>query len=140
MCDTDVLILVFLGTYVLTAVAGLDVELEPGHLKPFGTSRPSYPVEEIHAFPKPKEFFENYVRPMKPLLIKDVAWIHRGFELWTDEYFMEVDGSSEYLVTSEPFQKQLLNQPVKYVPFSEFVSTYNGSGHYMVNSIPPFLR
>lgn len=122
---------------ILSCAFAFDLEKEAGHLKPFGYGRPNHPVEEVTEFPAPKEFFEKYVLPMKPVLMKGVGNYQRAFNLWTDGYFLSKN--SEFIVASEPFAKQIVNQPVKHITFQEFVTTYNNSGHYMVNVAPDFL-
>lgn len=121
----------------LVAASGLELDQQEGHLKPFGVGRPNRQVEEVSDFPSPQDFFEKFVLPMKPLVIRGASSIAKAVSLWTDEYFLEE--RSAFLVNSEPFQKQVVHQPVIEVPFNEFVSTYNRSGRYMVNPVPPFL-
>ena len=120
---------------VRTSEPGL--ETQEGHLKAFGEGRPNRPVEEVNGFPGPKHFFENYVTPMKPVLMKGAAKLSKGYTLWTDEYFLTEN--SDFKVMSEPSMKQVLFQTMKYITFTEFVSEYKESGHYMINVVPTFL-
>lgn len=128
----------FLTSLTIAVVAANGpLDKQDGHLKRFGEGRPNYPVEEVTGYPHPRDFFENYVIPMKPLVMRGAARISKALTLWTDDYFLAE--RSNFIVISEPFQEQVLHQPVKHVTFTEFVSTYNHSGHYMVNEVPPFL-
>ena len=58
-----------------------------GHLEPLGAQIP--PVGEVFTtdeIPSPKDFFEQYVQPGKPVLFKGAATKMPAYNLWTDEY------------------------------------------------------
>lgn len=59
----------------------------PGHLQPLGSHQnPEEPITELHEAPSPQYFFENFVKPGKPVLFKAAAKKMPSFSLWTDEY------------------------------------------------------
>lgn len=63
------------------------VDHPPGHLQPLGSQiAPVGDVLTIDVIPSPEGFFENYVKPGKPVLFKGAAAKSPAYELWTDEY------------------------------------------------------
>ncbi|KAL4233739.1 hypothetical protein ACF0H5_008419 [Mactra antiquata] len=135
---TNLLWLLLLGTVV--AVCGTDLTLEKGHLKPFGEGRPSQPVEELDYFPSAEEFFENYVKPLKPVKMKGAAKMSSAFGKWTDDYFLAQDEADVHKVSVETKKKESREQDVESMSFKEFVSKYNHTEHYMVDGVPKYLR
>ena len=119
---------------------GLDLTLEPGHLKPFGDGRPTLPVEEFQGFPNPKYFFENYANPLKPLKMVGAAKFSPAFKKWTDEYFLDQAEPDDHRVTVETKKKEDRKQPVLNMRFKNYVRTYNNSDNYMVNAVPDFIK
>jgi lysine-specific demethylase 8 len=58
-----------------------------GHLKPLGSQVPPVgDVLTISEVPSPQEFFDEYVKPGKPVLFKGAATTTPAFKLWTDDY------------------------------------------------------
>ncbi|XP_052244595.1 tRNA wybutosine-synthesizing protein 5-like [Dreissena polymorpha] len=127
-------------TLTLWASCDLDLTKEPGHLKPFGTGGVNRPVEEIDGFPDPEYFFENYVKPTKPLKMKGAARISKAMGKWSDEYFLSLDDALDTEVKLETKKKENRLQAVDMMTFKNFVRIYNQTEHYMVDSVPPALR
>lgn len=121
-------------------VFGKDLTTEPGHLKPFGDGGASHPVEEIDYFPTAKEFFEDYVRPLKPVKMKGVAKMSAAFGKWTDDYFLAQDEPDDHVVSVETIKKESRQQRMESMHFKDFVKIYNQTEYYMVNEVPKFLR
>lgn len=45
-----------------------------GHLQPFGSHRPpDITTKELHTVPHPREFWENFVKPRKPVVFRGAA-------------------------------------------------------------------
>lgn len=128
------------GLLCAVAVFGTDLTLEPGHLKPFGEGGFSQPVEELDYFPSARDFFENYVKPLKPVKMKGAAKMSAAFGKWNDDYFLTLDESSKHQVSVETKKKENRQQPQENMQFKEFVKSYNDSEYYMVDSVPTFLR
>ncbi|CAG2214027.1 tRNA wybutosine-synthesizing protein 5-like isoform X1 [Mytilus edulis] len=126
---------VLLLSYVLSD----DITTREGHGKPFGNRKPIQYIEEIDNFPDPKTFNENYIIPYKPVKMKNVAKISPAFTKWTDDYFISLKEPSDHVVSVETRKKEDRTQAVKEMPFVEFVKSYNTSGIYMVNPVPPFI-
>ncbi len=58
-----------------------------GHLEPLGSHRPAEgTVDVVEEFPAPQQFYDNYVFPAKPFLVKNGARNIPAFSLWTDDY------------------------------------------------------
>ena len=117
-----------------------DLTLEPGHLKPFGEGRPSQPIEELIGAPNPSHFFENYVKPLKPLKMVGAAKQSQAFSKWSDDYFLSLEEPPGHTVSVETVKKERRDQNVKDMSFKEFVRIYNSTDHYMVNAVPKFIR
>ena len=112
---------------------------DPGHLKPLGFGRPTYPVEQYDGFPTVAWFFENHLYDVKPLHMKGAAKLSKAFDLWTDEYFLSQDEPDDHTVTVELKKKENRTFGVEDYSFKKFVSVYNTSDIYMVNGVPPFI-
>ena len=65
------------GTFVVLAHLQFNVcsgETPKGHLEPFGGwAAPQAALPEIQGFPSALEFYDNYVVPNKPVLMKGAA-------------------------------------------------------------------
>ena len=59
----------------------------PGHLEPLGSQGPTKgKIDILDDFLDPMEFYENYVLPGRPVLIKNGARQIPAFTLWNDAY------------------------------------------------------
>ena len=68
-----------------------------GHLEPLGSHRDPEQVPEFKRgnYPKPEEFWKNFVKPSKPAVFRGGAGDWVGFTKWTDEYLVKNYGDSE---------------------------------------------
>lgn len=58
-----------------------------GHLRPLGSHQPpENSISVLNHIPSPREFFDNYVKPGKPVLFKGAAKKMPPYNLWTDDY------------------------------------------------------
>ena len=65
----------------------LESQHPPGHLQPLGSHQPpSGSIESSEVVPGPREFFEENVRPGKPLLLRGAAKSMPAYSKWTDGY------------------------------------------------------
>ena len=63
----------------------------PGHLEPLGSQRPTEgKIDTLDDFPDPQEFYDKYILPGKPVLIKNGARHIPAFTLWNDAYLRRV--------------------------------------------------
>ena len=112
----------------------------PGHMEPLGAKNVKHHVHELEEFPKPMEFFREYVGPGKPVLIKNGAKISPAFHLWTDEYFLSLPGAANTTIFAEQGKKENRSFPGSDIYFKDFVLKYNDSEMYMVSGVPDILQ
>ena len=120
-------------------ICGLDRELETGHLKPFGFGK-TVPVDEVDNFPNPKQFFQKYVWPLKPLKMSGAVKGSTAFQKWSDDYFLSLPHLKDNPVSVETMKKESRQQEVLSISFLDFIRTYNNTENYMVDSVPEPLR
>nr|CAB3262760.1 uncharacterized protein LOC100182837 [Phallusia mammillata] len=111
----------------------------PGHMKPFGSEGPFFHVPIVEGFPTTYDFFNNYVIPSIPVVMKGAAKISPAFKKWTDEYFIKHKDASEK-VYAEARKKEDRTIPGSFLSFRTFVKQYIKHDIYMVNGVPMFLR
>jgi len=88
-----------------------------------------------------KKFFTTFVSEQIPVLFKAAILNSPAYRLWTDEYFMKLSGIPDnHTVLAESKKKENRTYPTVRMPFKKFVSVYNTTDQYMVESVPPFLR
>lgn len=112
----------------------------PGHMEPLGARNLKHSVTVVDEFPKPQDFFRDFVGPSKPLLIKNGAKISPAFNLWTDEYFVSLPGAETTKVFVEQRKKENRTYPGEEITFKEFMEKYNSSDIYMVNGVPDIIQ
>lgn len=111
-----------------------------GHMEPLGSRNIKHSVTSVDQFPKPQDFFRDFVGPSKPLLIKNGAKISPAFKVWTDDYFVSLPGAENTTVFAERRKKENRTIPGMEMSFKEFVQSYNNSDIYMVNGVPDILQ
>ena len=112
----------------------------PGHLEPLGSRSTKRSLEAISDFLTPTKFFENYVAPVKPVLIRGGAKLSPALTKWTDEYFLSFAESVDFKIVAEQRKKEIRTHPALDISFKEFVKTYESEDIYMVHGVPPFLQ
>lgn len=124
----------------LSTVVCLTVDFVSGGK--FGEGLPTLAVAEIEGWPDTRTFMEQYVQPMKPVTIRGAVAASRAVKLWrTDDYFLNLQiGNHVDSIMVETMKKESRQQSTETLRFKEFIRTYNQSGYYMVNAVPPFLR
>ena len=71
---------------LLTPSANANDPLD-GHLAPLGLQLPPVgDVLTISEVPSPQQFFDEYVKPGKPVLFKGAATKTPAYQLWNDDY------------------------------------------------------
>lgn len=103
---------------------------------PLGSHRaPENPgVEVLDEAPIPKDFFYQYVQGSKPFLIKNHAKDMPAFKFWNDEYIRSKYGHLQ--VDVEQGKKENRSNYLWTMKLEEFLSKYNDSDIYLVNSLP----
>jgi len=51
-------------------------------MKPFGSAGPFFEVPIIQSFPSPRDFFDNYVVPSIPVVMRNAAKKSPAFHKW----------------------------------------------------------
>lgn len=87
----------FVFLVLLGALLPLTLSSTPaGHLKPLGSHRPAdIKVPELDKPISSEEFFDEYVRSGKPVVLRGFAKQWPAFTAWTDEYLVEQYGDME---------------------------------------------
>lgn len=76
-----------IGLFSVCFLSPLESQHPPGHLQPLGSHQPpSGSIESSEVVPGPQEFFEENVRPGKPLLLRGAAKSMPAYSKWTDGY------------------------------------------------------
>ena len=112
----------------------------PGHLEPLGSRNTKQSLETISDFLTPVKFFEKYVAPSKPVLIRGGAKLSPAFNAWSDDYFLSFNESRDFKIVAEQRKKEIRTYPAVDISFEEFVKTYERRDIYLVNGVPPFLQ
>ncbi|XP_035684646.1 uncharacterized protein LOC118421454 [Branchiostoma floridae] len=65
-----------------------------GHLEIFGShAEATETIDEMFTVPQPQEFFDKFVKPNKPVLLRGAAKPSRAYSLWTPEYLIREYGN-----------------------------------------------
>lgn len=132
-------------TFGVMVAAEEDYGIPVGHLKPFGSHRPpDVPIEETEIIPDPWTFWENYVKPEVPLLLRGAARKSPAFTLWTEEYMKTNYGSLEIRLEGK-------NEGLSRIPIGSeglgrdkidsFLEHYHSRDSYVVSQLPePMYR
>ncbi|XP_076801687.1 jumonji C domain-containing protein 5-like [Clavelina lepadiformis] len=110
-----------------------------GHMEPLGSAGSYFNVPLENEFPSTRTFFNNYVVPGIPLLMKGVLVDSTPVKQWNDSFFVSHPDSVEEVIV-EKGKKEIRVKPKVKVPFRDFVTEYKSNDIYMVNEVPQFLR
>ena len=116
----------------------LNLAKHPGHLEPLGSQNTKRSLETISDFLTPVKFFETYVAPVKPVLIRGGAKLSPAFTKWNDEYFLSFAESSDYKVVADQRKKEVRTNPPIDISLKEFVQTYKKEGYLYGSWRPSF--
>ncbi|XP_077973055.1 uncharacterized protein LOC120337694 [Styela clava] len=112
-----------------------------GHMKPLGSVGPYFKLFTIEGFPSsPREFFNKYVIPSTPVVMKNAAKISPAFTKWTDSYFISHPESDREEIFAEGRKKEIRTEPGSTMTFKQFVELYNTTDMYMVHGLPKHLK
>lgn len=111
-----------------------------GHLKPLGSAGPFFDLFTVEGFPSKRDFFNKYVIPSTPLLMKGAAKVSPAFTKWTDSYFINHPDSEKITIFAEGRKKEVRTEPGASMSFKRFVEKYNTTDMYMVHGLPKHLR
>ena len=91
-----------------------DPSFYPGHLEPLGARHNKSSVKTLFTFPKPLQFFQNFVSASFPLLIKGGAKLSPAFTQWTDEYFVSYPDSDNFFWSTLRMERKRNEQKAIY--------------------------
>ncbi|XP_039261594.2 uncharacterized protein LOC120337776 [Styela clava] len=112
-----------------------------GHMKPLGSVGPYFQLFIIEGFPSsPRKFFNKYVIPSTPVVMKNAAKVSPAFTKWTDSYFISHPESDRMEIYAEGRKKEIRTEPGSTMTFKQFVELYNTTDMYMVHGLPKHLR
>ena len=86
------------------------------------------------------DFFENFIKPGRPFLLKGEAKNQPAYKLWSDEYMQSFPEAETELVKCEPNLKEIREIEGFEVPVKEFLQRYHKDKIYMVNKVPTFIQ
>ena len=81
------------------------------------------PVERIEDI-TPEDFYQQYVKPRKPVILKNYTKNWKAIEKWTPEYLKEIAGSHQVKLYGKWLENSptvIEMPPVKEVPFGEYL-------------------
>ncbi|KAM7449657.1 hypothetical protein ABFA07_002570 [Porites harrisoni] len=128
-----------IGLLFVCFLSPLESQHPPGHLQPLGSHQPpSGSIESSEVVPGPREFFEENVRPGKPLLLRGAAKSMPAYSKWTDGYLSERFG--EVGIDVEEGKKENRSLATFHFKLQDFISRYKNEDIYMVESLPLKMR
>ena len=124
-----------------TLVASVQANPPKGHLKPLGHQTGGMiPVDETVEIPGSQEFYDNYVKKVKPLVFRGAAKNYPAFKKWTDSYLQENYPDLEFRIERKK------NLGYKSAPegdialgkdtLKNFIETYHETYKFLVSSLP----
>lgn len=112
----------------------------PGHMKPFGSNGPFLDIEKVSDL-STKNFFTNYVKPKKAVLMQNFVTKFPAFEKWSDQYLATMSNSyPDYQILLETQKKESRDQKTISLSLHDFLLLYNTSQLYMVSEVPFYLK
>jgi lysine-specific demethylase 8 len=110
----------------------------PGHLEKLGSHQPSSghveTLDATVALPDPIDFYSLYVKPQRPVVIRQAVAATPALQKWTDELLEEEYGDLE--IGAETLKKEDRNNPGEAMLFQEFLQRYKTEDIYLVNDLP----
>jgi hypothetical protein len=107
----------------------------PGHLKPFGSQGPHLEVDEVDSL-STIDFFENYVKAKKAVVLRGATQNFPATNLWTDDYLhKKTEDLNDYKFDVETVKKETRNQKMLKMTFTEFLNNYRKKELYMVSDV-----
>ncbi|XP_076807053.1 uncharacterized protein LOC143450411 [Clavelina lepadiformis] len=124
-------------------VIALD-DFPQGHLQPLGNQRlPSVPIDEftLDTAPIPQQFYEEYVKPSRAAIFRNVLKDAKGFKVWSDEYIRENYGEMEVRLEGKKEKGGGIPIGEKYLgrdTLRHFIDNYRSpnSTTYIVSELP----
>lgn len=111
-----------------------------GHMKPFGQQHaPEVETDVLDTVPQPQEFWENYVRPGKPVLFRGAAKHSRAYRLWTEDFLISTYGNLTLRLEARAEDNNRIPIGTKGLgrdSVEHFVKHYRTMDAYVISQIP----
>lgn len=134
-------ILAVLFTNLVERSGSERVKKHPGHGRPFGSSGPFLNLDETSDL-STRDFFDNYVRPKKALIIRGMASKFPAHERWSsDNYLREISRSyNDHKLLVETQKKESRDQNIISLSLNEFLDEYKRKEIYIVDEVPVYMK
>ncbi|XP_070560529.1 bifunctional peptidase and arginyl-hydroxylase JMJD5-like [Ptychodera flava] len=113
-----------------------------GHHQPLGGHRPpDVHIDDTDTPPDPRTFWEKYVKPGKPLIVREALKHSPAFNLWTTEYLKENYGDLEVRLEGKLDKEYGIKIPIGAKgmgrdTIGNFIDTYQHTNKYIVSQLP----
>merc|ERR1712032_178352 len=106
-----------------------------GHMKPLGANLQSpLKIKEIKNFPNPIDFFDDYVKPSRPVVMRGAANIFPHIDKFRDDKWMN-ETFGDWEVEIETSKKENILKASSSMSFANFTRTYKEFNIYMLSDI-----
>ncbi|XP_077998811.1 bifunctional peptidase and arginyl-hydroxylase JMJD5-like [Glandiceps talaboti] len=139
MKDLFVWLLITISTICCFICVSHGNQLPIGHLQPFGSHRPAdVTIDEFTEPPDPVLFWENYVKPGKPLIVRGVVTSSPAHLLWDMAYLKEKYGGLEVRLQAKGKVYPIGAKGLGRDTISNFADTYKekNSPKYVASQLP----
>lgn len=119
-----------------------DPAIPEGHLRPLGWQRRSDgPVKEIQQMPNTREFYNDYVKPSRPVVVRNGIVQAPALTLWeNDDYLQTQYGKVNVTVTVKVMRKKDEIQTARQVmKMKKFLYDYMYEDWYLASTVPEEL-
>nr|KAG5697641.1 hypothetical protein BaRGS_011190 [Batillaria attramentaria] len=116
-----------------------DPAIPEGHLRPLGWQRRSDgPVKEIEEMPNTREFYNDYVKFSKPVVVRNGITEAPALSLWeSDDYLQTQYGKVNVTVTVKVMRKKDEVQTARHVmKLKKFLYDYMYEDWYLASTVP----
>lgn len=113
-----------------------------GHLKPLGSHMiPRTDIDVVERFLSPWEFYDKYVNPSQPLLMKNVLENEKipAYYKWSDDYLREHFGEETVQIELGKKEDRKNGKEISF-KFSRFIDNYKDMDIYMVHDLPKSME
>ncbi|XP_070560023.1 uncharacterized protein [Ptychodera flava] len=120
------------------SLSSSEEDVPTGHHQPLGGHRPpDVQIDETDTPPDPRTFWEKYVKPGKPLIVRGAIKHSPAFNLWTKEYLKENYGDLEVRLEGKygktcPVGAKGMGRDT----IGNFIDTYQHTNKYIVSQLP----
>ncbi|XP_039274677.2 bifunctional peptidase and (3S)-lysyl hydroxylase Jmjd7-like [Styela clava] len=130
------------GVYILLCISFLITcgkpegdNFPPGHMEPLGSHMPPIEIEVRESVPNPVEFYQKYIKPGKPVVMKEAAKVFENYKTWkNDTYLREKYGDWFISVEVGKYEGSVFGNDIE-IPFRIFIDYYKEKNIYLITDI-----